>query len=60
MIELSIPNKQKAYRIKPEYLDKWGPDAYPDTLVTWNDIEMIARGWDMKPEELLDQLIEEE
>lgn len=57
MIELRY--RKKKYRIKPEYLDKWGPDATPDTIVTYNDVEMIARGWEMSVDELMDQLIEE-
>lgn len=56
-MELKI---KKKYRIKPEYLDKWGPDATPDTIVTYSDVEMIARGWEMNVDELMDQLIEED
>ena len=57
-LDATIPNSEKKYRIKPEYLDKWGSDAMPDTIVTYSDVEMIARGWEMNVNELIDQLIE--
>ena len=45
------------YKIKPEYLDLWGADATEDTIITNEDLEMIARGWEKTPDELMDQLI---
>lgn len=48
------------YKIKPEFLELWGEDATEDTVITENDLEMIARGWEKAPEELLDQLIPQE
>ncbi len=48
------------YKIKPEYLDLWGEDATEDMVITESDLEMIARGWEKNPEDLLDQLIPQE
>lgn len=48
------------YKIKPEFLDLWGEDATEDTVITESDLEMIARGWEKSPEELLEQLIPQE
>lgn len=48
------------YRIKSEYLDLWGEDATERTVITDDDLEMIARGWDTNPEDLKSQLIKEE
>ncbi|MBR4352727.1 MAG: hypothetical protein IKQ01_06615 [Bacteroidales bacterium] len=45
------------YKIKKEYLNLWGEEATEDTVITSDDLEMIARGWEKKPEELMDQLI---
>ncbi|MBO7662795.1 MAG: hypothetical protein J6U01_05450 [Clostridia bacterium] len=49
---------KKMYKIKPEYMDLWGEDATEETIITKEELEMIARGWEKDPEELLDQLIE--
>lgn len=48
------------FRIKPEFLDYWGSDATEETVVTMDDVEMIARGWEMDIEKVMEQLIEEE
>lgn len=47
----------KSYKIKDEYLDLWGEDATEDTIITEEELEMITRGWDKKPEDVMDQLI---
>lgn len=52
--------KAMTYKIKPECLDLWGEDATEETVLTEDDIEMIARGWDKKPEDVMDQLIPQE
>ena len=44
------------YKIRPEFLDLWGEDATEDTILTEQDVEDIARGWEKKPEDLHDQL----
>ncbi len=46
----------KAYRIKPDYMDLWG-NGYED-IVTQEQLEAITRGWEMRPEEVMDQLEE--
>lgn len=48
------------YKIKPEYLDLWGEDAAEDTIITEEELEMIARGWEKNPSDLLEQLIPQE
>ena len=45
------------YKIKPEFLPLWGSDATEETIITDDDLEMIARGWEKDPEQLKDQLI---
>ena len=45
------------YKIKNEYLSLWGDDATEDTVITDEDLKMIASGWEKTPEDLMDQLI---
>ena len=45
------------YRIKPEYIDLWGSEANEETVITQDDVEMCARGWEMDVDELMEQLI---
>ena len=52
--------KTMTYKVKPEYFDLWGEDTTEDTIITESDLEMIARGWDKTPDELMDQLIPQE
>jgi hypothetical protein len=52
--------KTMTYKIKPEYADLWGEDVNENTIITESDLEMIARGWEKTPEELMDQLIPQE
>ena len=49
--------KTMTYKIKPEFLDLWGSDATEETVLTDDDIEMITRGWDKTPADVMDQLI---
>lgn len=46
------------YTIKPEYLDLWeGGDASdPERIITDEDVERLAREWEMTPDELREQL----
>lgn len=44
------------FKIKPEYLDQWGPEATEDTIVGWDTIEMVSRQWEKPIYEVLDQL----
>ena len=46
------------YAIKPEYLDKWG--AVEGETVNAGYIAAIARGWDIDPVDIMDQLEEVE
>jgi len=48
----------KTYIIKPEFLELYGPDANPMTILTEDDVEMIARGWEKDEYDILQQLIE--
>lgn len=52
--------KTMTYKIKPEYAGLWGEDVNEDTIITESDLEMIARGWEKTPYELMDQLIPQE
>lgn len=45
------------YKIKPEYIALWGDDATEDTVITEGDLMMIARGWEINPEDVKYQLI---
>lgn len=45
------------YRIKPEFFDLWGSETTEDTVISESDLEMITRGWEKKPEDVMDQLI---
>lgn len=48
------------YRIKPEYLDQWGENAYTDTVLNAGEIGAFCRGWDTTDyETIMDQLTEE-
>ena len=46
------------YYVKPEYLDKWGEDTTESTMLLPHEIDSICRGWDVKPETIMDQLEE--
>lgn len=48
----------KFYMIKEEYLDKFNCTA--ETLIPETDIEMLARGWEISTDEVLEQLDEAE
>lgn len=51
-------NNMKAYKIKEEFLDRWGegvPDGY---IVTEAELERLASEWEIPVEELLEQLEE--
>jgi hypothetical protein len=47
------------YKINPEFIDLWGADANSETVLTADDIEMIAHGWEKPVELIIDQLIPE-
>lgn len=48
----------KTYNIKEEYIDNFGSECYPDTIITEEDVNYIARGWEMSVEDVLEMLIE--
>lgn len=48
------------YRIRPEYLEQWGPEATEETILTRKQIEDIAAGWDQSAADVLPQLIIED
>lgn len=51
----------KKFRIKEEFLDEWGYGVSSDELdriVTEEEVQSIARGWETPVEELMDQLEE--
>lgn len=45
------------YKIKSEYIDLWGAEANENTILTENDLEAIARGWEKTPADVMDQLV---
>jgi hypothetical protein len=47
------------YKIKPEFIDLWGDEANSETVLTADEIEMIASGWEKPIELIIDQLIPE-
>ena len=51
-------NGMKNYRIKEEYLDRWGEDVTEDYIVTQEELERLASEWEIPVEELLEQLEE--
>lgn len=50
----------KQYRVKPEFIDKWGSDYEwaLDPVVSEDDIRDMANGWGMAVDELMDQVEE--
>lgn len=48
----------KTYIIKPEFLELYGPDANPMTVLTEDDVEMFASCWGKDEYDLLQQLID--
>ena len=46
----------KTYKIKPEYIDRWGSEANEDTIVSEPEVEQFARDWDCTVSDLLEQL----
>lgn len=51
-------NSMKAYKIKEEYLDRWGEDVTADDIVTQEELERLASEWEIPVEELMEQLEE--
>ena len=52
-------NTMKTYIIKPEFMDLYGADANPMTVLTEEEVEQLAGEWEKDVEELKGQLIEE-
>lgn len=50
----------KTYKIKPEYLHLWGPDASEETTVSESEVSRLASEWGMEVSALLQQLDEVE
>lgn len=50
----------KSYIIKPDYMDNFGPEANAYTVLTEDDVEEIARGWEKPVDEVLECLIEDD
>ena len=48
----------KNYRIKEEFLDRWGEDVTEDYIVTQEELERLASEWEIPVEGLLEQLEE--
>ena len=48
----------KTYTIKPEYLNLYGDNANPMTVITESDIERFAEDWNMDEFDIRCQLIE--
>ena len=51
-------NGMKNYRIKKEYLDRWGEDVPDGYIVTQEELERLSDEWEIPVEELLEQLEE--
>lgn len=49
----------KTYHIKPEYYDLWGAWDGNDTVTT-DEIEQLAREWEMTVDELMEQVEEDD
>lgn len=49
--------RNKYYRIIPEYIDNFGSEAFDYTVITQDDIEFLARGWDCSEDEIKRMLI---
>lgn len=45
------------YRIKPEFLSRWGSWTTEDTIVTRAEVKNLANEWGTPFEELMEQLI---
>ena len=46
----------KIYTIKPEHIDKFGPEATDETIITEYDVKRLADEWDMPVTVVLSQL----
>lgn len=49
----------KTYKVKPEYHSYWGSIVDDDTIITHDEVAILAREWDKNLDELIEnQLIE--
>jgi len=48
------------YKIKPEYLEKWGCETNDDTIITEQELHRLSDDWQIPIDELKEQLIEQE
>lgn len=44
------------FKIKPEYLENFGPDASEESQLDTDDVKMLAKCWDMTVNEVVRQL----
>ena len=56
LVENDRKESLRKYKIRDEFVDLWGGD--PDAVIDEDELEMIARGWETTPEELMEQLEE--
>ena len=48
----------KTYHIKPEFLDAWGNETTPETVIDEAEIDRLAAEWGLEKAALLEQLEE--
>lgn len=52
--------KEAKYRIKPDFLQSWGPDATDEDVLTMDEIKAAAEGLEMSIEEIMTQVYPDE
>ena len=57
--EIERRDNMRTYKIKEEYIDKWGSDANDETIVTYEQVKRFAHDWEITVDELLEQLEEQ-
>lgn len=46
----------KTYKIKPEFLEAWGNETTPETVIDSRELSRLSREWNIPEAELLEQL----
>lgn len=52
--------KEARYRIKPEFIDGWGPYHSDEDVMTMDQIKAAAEGWDMSIDDIMAQVYPDE
>ena len=57
--DIQKERENKMYRVKPEYVNEFGSDCDIFSVLSYDTLEMISRGWEKPMEEVLEMVYED-